>query len=57
MAALEVRPPNVQVELLQRLRWLGTEAADALPAVEKLLSAPDESVRLAAKRAAKQIKP
>jgi HEAT repeat protein len=57
VAALEDRPPAVQVELLRRLRWLGTEAADALPAVEKLLAAPDESVRLAAKWAAKQIKP
>jgi HEAT repeat protein len=57
VAALDGRPPAVQVEILRILRWLGPDASDALPAVEKLLAVPDESVRLAETWAVKQIKP
>ncbi|VTU02472.1 heat domain-containing protein : HEAT-repeat-containing PBS lyase OS=Anabaena sp. 90 GN=ANA_C10863 PE=4 SV=1: HEAT_2: HEAT_2: HEAT_2: HEAT_2 [Gemmataceae bacterium] len=47
----------VQVELIRCLVWMGADAVPSLPAVEKLLTSPDEAVRLAAKQALKRIKP
>ena len=54
-ATIGTRPPPIQTELLRCLGWLGADAADAAPAVEKLAGSPDESVRRQAKLTAARI--
>jgi hypothetical protein len=53
---LETRPASIQVEALRCLGWIGPEAADALPAIEKLSSSPDEAVKLLVKRTSQRIR-
>ncbi len=53
---LEERPESIQIEALRCLGWIGPEAADALPAIEKLTTAQSPVLQQYAKQAAKRIR-